>query len=140
MVLLVVVGRRMETAGGETGRGRNFPSLVLILFAVPVGLAVRVAVVHVLAVRSGVREPLQALAALEWFLAAVQALVLRQVVFVLEGLWTLDALVGALTCDKDREKMHMLEIIMVSIGYCFLLRYKYRIVLELVPDMARSPC
>lgn len=85
------------TAGETTGRGRNFPPLVLILFTVPVGFAVRVAVVHVLAVGTGMGEPLQTFAALEWFLAAVQPLVLREVVLVLEGLWTLDALVGTLT-------------------------------------------
>lgn len=54
--------------------------------------------VHVLAVGTRVRESLETFATLEWFLAAVQPLVLRQVVFVFEGLWTLDALVGTLTC------------------------------------------
>lgn len=91
---------RWEIATGQTGRGRNFPSLVLILFAVPVRFAVRVAVVHVLAVGTRVRESLQTLAALEWFLAAVQSLVLCEMVFVLEGLWTLDAFVGALACRR----------------------------------------
>lgn len=55
-----------------------------------------------LAVGTRVREPFETLAALEWFLAAVQPLVLRQVVFVLEGLWTLDALVGTLTCGRAK--------------------------------------
>lgn len=54
--------------------------------------------VHVLAVAARVREALQALGALKWLLAAVQTLVLREVVLVLEGLWTLYALVGSLTC------------------------------------------
>lgn len=102
MLVLVLV---MGTGGGSSHRsgvtpgdgwGRNFPPLILILFAVPVGLAVRVAVVHVLAVRTGVGESLQTLAALERLLAAVQPLVFRQVVLVFERLRTFDALVGTL--------------------------------------------
>lgn len=62
-----------------------------------VGLAVRVPVVHVLAVRTRMGEPLQALAALERLLAAVQTLVLGQMVLVLEGFRTLVALVRPLT-------------------------------------------
>ena len=41
--------------------------------------------VHVLAVRAGVREPFATFIALEWLFAAVQAFVLGQVVFVFEG-------------------------------------------------------
>ena len=48
-------------------------------------LAVFVAMVHVLAVRAGVREPFATFIALEWLFAAVQAFVLGQVVFVFEG-------------------------------------------------------
>lgn len=96
-------GSRHGRVSTGDGWGRNFPSLILILFTFPVGLAVRVSVVHVLAVGSGVRESFEAFATLEWFLAAVQPLVLCQVVFVLEGLWTLDALVRALTCVGGRE-------------------------------------
>lgn len=50
-----------------------------------VGLAVVGPVVHVLAVGAGVGKPLETLLALEWFLAAVEPLVLREVVLVLEG-------------------------------------------------------
>lgn len=86
---------RVEASGGGA-RGRNFPSPVLILFTIPVRLAVRVAVVHVLAVRARVGEPLQALAALEGLFAGVEPLVFRQVVLVLERLRTFEAFVGAL--------------------------------------------
>lgn len=55
--------------------------------------------VHVLAVGAGVGELLEALAALEGLLAGVQALVLREVVLVLERLRALHALVGPLTCQ-----------------------------------------
>lgn len=92
-------------ASGSGGRGRNFPSPVLILFAIPVRLAVRVAMVHVLAVRARVGEPLQALATLEGLLAAVQALVLRQVVLVLERLRTLEAFVGTLACQGEENNV-----------------------------------
>lgn len=54
--------------------------------------------VHVLAVAARVGEAFQALDALEGLLAAMQALVLRQVVLVLEGLGAVHALVGSLTC------------------------------------------
>ena len=62
-----------------------------------VRLAVGVTVVHVLAVRTRMGEALQALGALEGLLAAMEALVFREVVFVLEGLRALVALVWALT-------------------------------------------
>lgn len=62
-----------------------------------VRLAVRVAVVHVLTVRAGMGEALQALGTLEGLFAAVQAFVLGQVVFVLERLRTLLALVRSLS-------------------------------------------
>jgi len=55
-------------------------------------------VVHVLAVRAGVREPFHALGTLERFLAAVQPLVLGQVVFVFERLRAHVALVRSLIC------------------------------------------
>lgn len=89
--------RHWRVATGD-GWGRNFPPLILILFTFPVGLAVRVSMVHMLAVGTRVRESFETFATLEWFLAAVQPFVLRQVVLVFEGLWTLDALVGTLTC------------------------------------------
>lgn len=65
---------------------------------IPVGLADGEPVVHVLAVGAGVGELLEALEALERFLAGVQALVLRQVVLVLERLRAHLALVWPLTC------------------------------------------
>lgn len=65
---------------------------------IPVRLADRESMVHVLAVGAGVRELFQALAALERLLARVQPLVLRQVVFVLERFRTLQALVRTLAC------------------------------------------
>lgn len=52
-----------------------------------------------LGVTATVREALEAFAALERFLAAVQALVLSQVVFVLKRLLAYLALVGPLTCN-----------------------------------------
>lgn len=57
--------------------------------------------VHVLAVAARVRESFQALGALERFLPAVEALVLRQVVLVFEGLRAVHALVGSLTCFSE---------------------------------------
>lgn len=65
---------------------------------VPVGLAYREPVVHVLAVGAGVGELLEALEALEGLLAGVQSLVLRQVVLMLESLWAHLAFVRSLTC------------------------------------------
>lgn len=64
---------------------------------IPVGLADGEPVVHVLAVGAGMGELLEALEALEGFLAGVEALVLGQVVLVLERLWAHFALVGPLT-------------------------------------------
>lgn len=65
----------------------------------PVGFADSEPVVHVLAVRTGVRELLEALAALERLLAGVQPLVLGQVVLMFERLWALQALVWTLACQ-----------------------------------------
>lgn len=64
----------------------------------PVGFADCEPVVHVLAVGAGVRELLEALAALEGLLAGVQPLVLGQMVLVLERFWTFQALVWSLAC------------------------------------------
>lgn len=58
--------------------------------------------VHVLAVGAGVRELLEALAALEGLLAGVQSLVLGQVVLVLERFWAFQALVRTLACELKR--------------------------------------
>ena len=58
------------------------------------------AVIHMLAVRTRMREALETLLALEGLLAAVQTLVLRQVMLVFECLGTHVALVGTLTCQK----------------------------------------
>lgn len=67
------------------------------LFAVlSVGLAIAEPVVHVLTVRARMGEALQALRALEGFLATVQTLVLRQVMLVLERLVAHVALVRPL--------------------------------------------
>lgn len=68
----------------------------------PVGFADCEPVVHVLAVRTGVRELLEALAALEGLLAGVQPLVFGQVVLVLECFWTLQALVWTLPCGLHK--------------------------------------
>ena len=54
--------------------------------------------VDVLAVGARVREPLEALGALEGLLAGVQPPVLRQVVLVLERLVAVAALVRTLIC------------------------------------------
>ena len=56
--------------------------------------------IHMLAVRTRMREALETLLALEGLLAAVQTLVLRQVMLVFECLGTHVALVGTLTCQK----------------------------------------
>ena len=58
--------------------------------------------VHVLAVRTRVREPLEALIALKRFLAAVQTFVLGQMVFVLESFRADITFVRALTCRRKR--------------------------------------
>jgi hypothetical protein len=64
-------------------------------------------VVHVLAVRTRVREAFEALGTLERLFAAVQPLVLRQVVLVLERLVAHVALVRSLTCNhKIGEKLN----------------------------------
>ena len=64
--------------------------------------------VHVLAVGTRVREPLQAFHALKRLLSAVKTLVLGQMVLVLEGLRALVALVGTLPCKK-RNHQHKLH-------------------------------
>lgn len=74
----------------------NCPEVLESRHLIPVRLAVRVSVVHVLTVGSRVREALKAFGALERFLAAVQSLVLRQMVLVLERFRTVDALVRTL--------------------------------------------
>ena len=56
-------------------------------------------VVHVLTVRTRMREPLEAFLTLEGFLTAVQPLVLRQMVLVLERFGAHVALVRTLTYD-----------------------------------------
>ena len=63
-------------------------TLTSVVVVAVVGLAVLVAVVHVLTVGARVAEPLAALLALEGLLPGVQALVFGQVVFVLERLRT----------------------------------------------------
>ena len=55
--------------------------------------------VHVLTVRTRMREPLEAFLTLEGFLTAVQPLVLRQMVLVLERFGAHVALVRTLTYD-----------------------------------------
>ena len=69
------------------------------------GLAVLVAVVHVLGVGAGVGEALAALLALEGLLSGVQAPVLRQVVLVLEGLGAHLAGEGAGACNTGSNVM-----------------------------------
>ena len=65
------------------------------------GATVGEAVVHVLAVRSRMREPFQTFLALERLLSAVKSLVLRQVVLVFERLGAHVALVRSLTCHHS---------------------------------------
>lgn len=62
-----------------------------------IGLAVRVAMVHVLAVGTRVGEALQTFETLEGLFSAVETFVLRQMVLVLEGLGALVTLVWSLT-------------------------------------------
>lgn len=57
--------------------------------------------IHMLAVRTRMREALETLLALEGLLAAVQTLVLRQVMLVFESLGAHVALVGTLTCQQN---------------------------------------
>lgn len=64
---------------------------------VSVRLADRKPVVHVLAIGAGVRELLEALAALERFLAGMQPLVLGEVMLVLKRFRALQTLVRSLT-------------------------------------------
>lgn len=66
----------------------------VLLFSV--GLAVRITMIHVLAVGAGVGEALEALGALEGLFAAVQPLVFSQMMLVLERSWTLHTFVGPL--------------------------------------------
>lgn len=73
------------------------PVLGLNLQLISVRLAVRVAMIHVLTVRTRMREPLQAFSTLKWLLTAVQSLVLRQVVFVLKRFFADFTLVRPLT-------------------------------------------
>jgi len=73
--------------GSRTGRARS---------------TVGESVVHVLAVRARVGEPLEAFLTLERFLAAVEPLVLRQVVLVLERFRAHVALVRSLTCTQKK--------------------------------------
>ena len=70
----------------------------------PVGLAIGESVVDVLAVGAGVGESLEAFGTLEGLLARVQALMLGQVMLVLESLVTIGAFVGTLVCKKNRGK------------------------------------
>ena len=65
----------------------------LVLFLVTICITavwftIFVAMVHVLAERAGVTEPLATLLTLEWFFAAVQSLVFSQVVLVFKCFWT----------------------------------------------------
>ncbi|KYN33792.1 hypothetical protein ALC56_11868 [Trachymyrmex septentrionalis] len=66
----------------------------VLLFSVR--FAIRITMIHVLAVGAGVREALEALGALEGLFAAVQPLVFSQMMLVLERSWTLHTFVGPL--------------------------------------------
>lgn len=67
----------------------------VLLFSVR--FAIRVPVVHVLAIGARMRKALEALGTLEGLFATVQAFVLSQVMLVLERLRALLALVGPLS-------------------------------------------
>lgn len=58
--------------------------------------------IHVLAVRSRVREPLQTLGTLEGLFAGVQTLVLGQMVLVLKSSWALFAFVWPLSLNNKK--------------------------------------
>lgn len=90
--------RTLANIGGRRQTARSPWSYEHFLFSV--GLAVRVAVVHVLAVGARVREAFEALTALERLLAAVQPFVFGQVVLVLERFGALVAFVRPLTLNK----------------------------------------
>lgn len=77
--------------------------VLVVLVWVLVFTAVRVAVVHVLGVRAGVREALATFVTLVGFLSGVQPAVLNQVVLMLEGLVADLALMRTLACNEYRD-------------------------------------
>ena len=81
----------------STGLARQTDRLI------SVGLAVRETVVDVLTVRSGVREALQTFGTLERLLARMKSTMFRQVMFVLESLVAVGALVRTSICKKGRK-------------------------------------
>lgn len=89
------VPKWLEVVGGGSGSH--------LLAILSVRLAVAEPVVHVLTVRARVGKALEALLALKRFLAAVQPLVLRQVVLVLESLFAHITLVRPLPCESKED-------------------------------------
>jgi len=63
--------------------------------------------VHMLAVRTRMREPFHAFRTLERLLTAVQSLVLGQMVFVFECFWANVALVRSLICNNKMIDQHV---------------------------------
>lgn len=78
------------------------------------GPAIGEAVVHVLAIRARMGEALETLLALERLLAAVQTLVLRQVVLVLERFRAHVALIRPLTCTSKREEKTIVKHLLLA--------------------------
>lgn len=70
---------------------------------IPVRFAVRIPVVHVLAVGSRMGEALKAFGTLEGFFTAVQSFVLGQMVLVLERLGAVNALVRTLAWKQKNK-------------------------------------
>ena len=87
----VLFGRKVTS----TGLARQTDRLI------SVGLAVRETVVDVLTVRSGVREALQTFGTLERLLARMKSTMFRQVMFVLESLVAVGALVRTRIWKKN---------------------------------------
>lgn len=80
--------------GERSNLGKRASAEQTLLFSI--GLAVRITMIHVLAIGAGVREALEALGALEGLFAAVQPFVFSQMMLVLERSWTLRTFVGPL--------------------------------------------
>lgn len=98
---LVVEGKKDHTYLAKSAREFSFQLAGILLFSIR--LAVRVTMIHVLAVGAGVREALEALGALEGLFAAVQSLVFGQMVLVLERPWALHAFVRPLPCGYSSD-------------------------------------
>lgn len=74
------------------------------ILSLPVWLAVRVAMIHVLAIWSWVWEFFQAFRALKWLFAGMQTLMFGQMMLVLESLRAILTFIWTLACSCTNEK------------------------------------